>query len=162
MEYEVDLPEYPVSTHTLKLILAGRSVLTVTASGSGTLHTVEITAAQSAPLLPGRYKWIHRVVEDATGKKHDIDGGFLEILLNLETAAAGDAQSANEKLLADLDAILLKRAANDLRAVQINGRMTQFNSFEELARFRNRVYAAVLRERRGGRPQVLSVRFGNP
>jgi len=165
VEFDLDptiLPDYPASAYTLKAILAGRSVLSVTAGKTGDTHNVAFTAAETAPLLAGRYQWLFRVTEDATGKKYDVDGGFVEILLNLETAAPGDAQSANEKLLADLDAILLKRAANDLRAVQVHGRMTQFNSFEELARFRNRVYAAVLRERRGGRHQVDVVRFGNP
>lgn len=163
VKYQRSLADYPASAWTLKLTLAGKSVLTVTAGEDGDTFEVTLTAAETATLAAGRYQWIERIENAGATEKYDVASGSLNVLLNLATAAAGDARSKNEILLEALDAALLGKATADQLAIQVHNRSIQRYSLAEIAKLRNQVYVAVLKERSGGKPyQTHLVRFRGP
>lgn len=117
--------EYPASEgFTRAIYFRGKSVLSVTASSDADGFFYTLTMAATAALLPGDYRWSELALRGAApvGQAPDlreaypIGSGSLVVARNLVTAAAGDAQSTDEKELAAIDAEILRRATGGMLA----------------------------------------------
>lgn len=120
-----------------------------------------MTAANTAPLVPGNWKW-QAFVEKGT-ERYTIDVGTLVVEPFLDTAAAGSQQSQNEKMLAAIQSVLAGRATNDIESYQIAGRAVNKIPISELVKLENIYIAKVRQERNPGQFGVLhEVTFVRP
>lgn len=152
LSYQRSYPDYPISSGwSFKLYLAGPAAsINVSATPtSPALYAFQIDAATTAPLIPGSYRWVERATNGSTVV--DVATGLVTIALNVATAAAGDAQTAEEKMLAAIDAVLSGRLVDGIESYQIAGRAISKIPLGELTKFRGQLVAAVNRQRQGGR-----------
>jgi hypothetical protein len=157
VKYTLSVPDCPASAGwALTLLLAGAGKLAVTASASGDAFAVTITAAQGAALAAGVYQWAHEVSK--AGEVYRVGEGTVVVTPNMNTAAAGDLQSPNEKLLAAITAVLSSRygattgVAKDVEAYQLDGITVTKVPTSELEKARTRLAYAVSRAKNGGQP----------
>jgi hypothetical protein len=109
---------------TRALYLRGKSALDVTASSDADGFFYTLTAAATANLLPGDYRWAELALRGTAPvppapdlrEAYPIGSGNLTVARNLVTAVAGDAQSTDEKELAAIDAEILRRATGGMLA----------------------------------------------
>jgi len=155
VKYTRTVSDYPASGGwTLKLMLAGPATLSVTAAASGADHVVTVTAAQSAALAAGVYRWAEEVSKDA--EVYRVADGTVTVNPNMNTAQPGDLQSQDEKLLAAVNAMIAVRtgasgsAPKDIEAYSIDGVTITKVPLEQLYRLRTSLGIAVARAKRGG------------
>jgi len=143
------VPDYPASSGwTVKLMLAGANLLTVTASASGADHLLTIAAAASANLAAGAYRYA--IQASKAGEVYDVSSGTVQIEPNLATALAGQHQSKNERLLELVEALLEGRVIKDVEAYGIDAMTVSKIPTEKLWDYRASLKAAIAREKRGG------------
>lgn len=148
--------DYPANDGwTLSLSLAGAGVLTVAGASSGADHAITLTAAQTADLPAGSYRWALDASKAGTVKR--FASGRLAVEPNLAAAGAGDLQSTNEKILAAIEAVIASRLGTatgslpkDIESYAIDGIAVTKIPMEQLERMRTRYAFAVAREKRGG------------
>lgn len=154
VSYTRAVPDYPATDGwTLTLYLAGKSVLNVAATPSGSDYAVALTAAQTAGLAAGVYTWVERVTKGA--EKHDVGRGVVAVLDDPSTATAGSQQSWEEKTLEVVEAALSGQMTSAIASYQIGNRAVAKIPARELWQIRNALKAAVAQQRNPGR-------FGRP
>jgi len=123
VRYRRRLADYPASAGwTLKLHLAGASVLAKTAAPDGDSFVVTLEAADTeGGFAPGLYKWVERVTS-ATGEVYEIGRGTVTVLPNLAEAAEGSEQEWIERAIAALRAHIEGRLPAGMESYQIAGR----------------------------------------
>ncbi len=121
VRYRRRLSDYPASDGwTLKLHLAGASVLSVEASADGDDFLVAIPA--TASLSAGLYKWVERV-SNVEGDVFEVASGVVTILPNLAEATDGSEQEWLERAIAALKSHIEGRLPAGMESYQIAGRV---------------------------------------
>jgi len=122
VRYRRRLSEYPASAGwTLKLHLAGASVLSKTAVADGDGFVVTLAAEDTAAFTPGLYKWVERV-SNVGGEVYEIASGVVTVLPNLAEATEGSEQEWVERAIAALKAHIEGRLPAGMESYQIAGR----------------------------------------
>lgn len=150
----------PVDGWTYAFTLAGPSVLTVAGVANGAGFDVTLSAAQTAALTQGRYRFIERCSN--AGEVAVVGTGAMQVLLNLATAAAGDAQTPDEKLLTVVEAAINKTLPAGMESYSIAGRAVKYYSLKELMELRGQLVARIAQQRGKGAGRTLLAEFGNP
>lgn len=121
--YRRQLSDYPASTGwTLTLYLAGVKAASAVATASGDDHVITLTAAETADLTPGVYKWAERVA-NAAGEVHDVGSGVVTVAPDLSQAGDGTHQDWLERAIAALKAHIEGRLPAALESYQVAGRV---------------------------------------
>lgn len=143
---------------TLTFALAGMSVLEVTGAANGDAWDVTLTAAQTAALAVGTYRWRLRVAEGATVTT--VDTGRLTVEPDLATLSYGSGIGYAERTLAIVEAALTGTLEGEMKMYMIAGRQVQTFSLDELRRHRSALLTeiAALRGEGFGVPVVYSYR----
>ncbi len=123
VRYRKRLSDYSASAGwTLKLHLAGASVLAKTAVADGDDFVVTIEAVDtSGGFAAGLYKWVERV-SNAGGEVYEVHSGVVTILANLAEAGEGSEQEWIERAIAALKAQIEGRLPAGMESYQIAGR----------------------------------------
>jgi hypothetical protein len=155
------------SAYTLKYLLRGPAILTLTAVADGTGWKTMLSTTDSATLGAGSYTWAAQLSK--TGERVTIGSGSLAVLADLTTAAAGyDGRSPAEKALADAEAALadLAGSGKKVKAYKIGTREATYYTAGELIAAISYWRTKVLNERTArdianglGNPRNLMVRF---
>jgi len=121
--YRKRFSDYPASSGwTLKLHLAGASVIAKTAVVDGDDFVVTIAAADTeAAFTPGLYKWVERV-SNTGGEVYEVASGVVTVLPNLAEATEGSEQEWVERAIAALKAHIEGRLPAGMESYQIAGR----------------------------------------
>lgn len=132
-----------------------------TADGSD--HLVEITAAQSAGLVPGRYSvGGYAILAD---ERYEIYRGFITVEKNLMTVTEGeDTRTVARRILDNLNAVIEKKASHDILNSSVEGTTIGRLTPEQLFLFRDR-YAAIVAEEEAagaGRSRAIFTTFTRP
>ena len=122
--YRRRLVDYPASAGwTLRLHLAGASVLAKTAVADGDDFVVTIAAADTAGgFAPGFYKWVERV-SNTGGEVYEVATGSVTVLPNLAEATEGSEQEWIERAVVALRAHIEGRLPAGMESYQIAGRV---------------------------------------
>lgn len=122
VRYRRRLSDYPAgSGWTLRLHLAGASVLAKTAAADGDDFVVTLAAEDTAgAFTPGLYKWVERVSKD--GEVYEVASGTVTVLPNLAEATEGSEQEWVERAIAALKAHIEGRLPAGMESYQIAGR----------------------------------------
>lgn len=155
VKYTRTLSDYAANDGwTLTLQLAGVNVLTATAAPDGADHAVTLAAADTKNLTAGSYLWAE-VVTNGTDT-YRVAQGRVTVEPNLGVALAGEHQSANERMLKAITAVIESRLGTggavpkDVEAYSIDGITVTKIPLEQLMRYRTQYATAVAREKRGG------------
>ena len=122
--YRRQLADYPASGGwTLRLHLAGASVLAITATTDDDDFIVTISADDTASgFSSGLYKWVERV-SNAEGEVYEVATGSVTVLPNLAEATEGSEQEWIERAIAALRAHVEGRLPAGMESYQIAGRV---------------------------------------
>jgi len=154
IKYTRTITDFPADQGwTLAVYLRGAvtrdAAVSTNANGKDFDVTVPATGATGTEgMTAGNYAWIERVSK--AGEVYDFSEGTLLVLQNLATAAAGDGQSLNEKLLALVETRLSGRMTEDMEQFSIAGRAISRIPFKELMSIRNSLRWSVWQERNPG------------
>ena len=144
VKYRRRLSDYPASAGwTLKLHLAGASVLAKTAAVDGDDFLVTIEANDTdGDFAAGLYKWVERV-SNAGGEVYEVGRGTVTVLSNLAEASEGSEQEWVERAIAALKAHIEGRLPAGMESYQIAGRVVAKMPIKEavalLATFESRL-----------------------
>lgn len=134
------LADYPAGSWTLKYrFKSAAGGFEVTASASGTDHSVAVAAATSAGYTAGDYTWT-AWVEGGTSEKYTVDSGVCTLLPDYRAAAASaalDDRSHAKKMLDAIEAWLESRDPA-VASYEIAGRKMQYVPIAELIKLRSR------------------------
>jgi hypothetical protein len=123
VRYRKRLTDYPASSGwTLRLHIAGASVLAKSADADGDEFVVTIAAADSDAFAAGLYKWVERV-SNAGGEVYEVASGIVSVLPNLAEATEGSEQEWLERAVAALKAHIEGRLPAGMESYQIAGRV---------------------------------------
>jgi hypothetical protein len=123
VRYRRRLSPYPASAGwTLKLYLAGASVLAQAAVSDGDDFVLILEAELTATLTAGLYKWEERVSNEA-GEVYQIRSGVVTVLPNLAEASDGSEQEWIERAIRTLKAHIEGRLPSGMESYQIAGRV---------------------------------------
>ena len=124
VRYRRSLSEYPAGAGwTLKLHLAGASVLARTAVADSDDFIVTIAAGDTAGgFAAGLYKWVERVSNEG-GEVYEVASGVVTILPNLAEASEGSEQEWLERAIAALKAQIEGRLPAGMESYQLAGRV---------------------------------------
>lgn len=135
-----ELSEYPAADGwqlKYRLLYASGSAVNISAAGSGTTHSVSLSAADTAAYTAGTATLVAYVEKGAgpTLERVTLESTQISILPNLVTARTFDGRSAAAIALANLRAALNSMASNQsltVASVSLEGRSTTFRSIAEL------------------------------
>jgi hypothetical protein len=124
VRYRKRFTDYPASAGwTLKLYLAGASVLARTAVAAGNDFVVTIGVADTeAAFAAGLYKWVERV-SNVGGEVYEVASGIVTVLPNLAEASEGSEQEWLERAIVALKAHIEGRLPAAMESYQIAGRV---------------------------------------
>ncbi len=131
---------------TYRLVKAGASAISLTATADGDAHLVEVAAAATKNWVPGEWRWIASVAKD--DERYTVGSGILTVAPD-PAGAAFDPRTHEEKCLEAITAVLEGRMGDALLSYKIDGREAEKIPHAELARMRG-FYAAKVRAQRGG------------
>lgn len=135
--------------HNVGSASASNTKLQITATTDGNNHAVSVSAATTAPLLPGNWKWVAVVEKGA--QRFSVGSGVLYVEPDLYTVAAGTQQTHAEKMLEAIESVLEGRATSDIESYSIAGRAVNKIPIAELIKWHNVYLARVKRERNPGK-----------
>lgn len=146
VKYTRSLSDYPATSGwTLKLLLAGAGTHAEDAVANGDAFDVTLTAAETAALPPGDYRWVERV--EKGGEVYDVATGVVTVTPNLATATPGSLQSWEEKELAAVEAAIAAILAGGIAAYQIAGRAVTKVDLPTLQKLRASLRTEIARQR---------------
>ncbi len=153
--WERRLPSHPASDGwSLTYHFRGPGKIDVAATPSGDHHLVVATAASTAELPPGPYRF--KALAERDGEVVEVDEGLLSVTENFATLQ--DGLTYNQRMLAAIEARLEGRITADAETFQINGRAVSRIPLPELMKARS-LYAAMVADELGIRPPALEVVF---
>ena len=123
VKYRRRFSDYPAGGGwTLRLHLAGASVLAKTAAADGDDFVLTIAAEDTAgAFAPGLYKWVERV-SNVGGEVYEVASGTVTVLPNLAEATEGSEQEWVERAITALKAHIEGRLPAGMESYQIAGR----------------------------------------
>lgn len=138
--WSIDLPDYPSSdgwSLHYRLLFPAAAAADIATTADGTLHTVTLSADQTAAWAPGAATLVHWVERGASPNVQRITLGSapIGILPNLTAAPVHDNRSQAQRALDDARGALAAHLASGRAHVQsysIAGRSMQFRSVQEL------------------------------
>jgi hypothetical protein len=138
-----DESDYPATSWTLKYALQapGRPVITITATADGSTHVVGVTADISSRYAPGSYLWTKFAEQGST--RNILAHGQVTVL---PSPLANLGKSHAERMLALIEAALIKRVPAGLETTNIDGQELSRIPIAELERLRIRYRAEVASE----------------
>ena len=165
LEWTKSIQDYtPADGWVLSYILlsSGKTPISITASGSGTTHSVSVDAATTAAYVAATYHWTSMVTRAATSERKTISSNVVSVIVNPSTqTSAYDPRTHEEKCLAAIEAVIEGRMADPIVEYQIGNRMAKKIPHKELVELRS-YYAAQVRIQQGGpRAIAIPVRFRN-
>lgn len=124
----------------------------ITATGSDTAHSVNLSAAVTAAWVPARYTrytYVERTVAGPINERVSLGMSPIEIQPDLTTATSHDSRSANVKALEDLQAARAEYVASRgmVAAYTIGDRSITFRNVAEISALINVYQLAVNKER---------------
>jgi hypothetical protein len=161
-----DLPQYSADDGwVLKYRFfwpAGVSAVTVSAVGDGTVHSLSLSAAETALMQPGAasiWAYVERFIGSPSGPERvDLGITAVQIGTNLLNAGALDPRSSNQRALDDLRAALAAYASGGSAHVaeyQIGDRTMKFRSLREIQDLIAHYEREIRRINLEARPRVL-------
>ena len=139
--------DYPATTHTLSYKLVGSSVvLTITASASGDDHLVEVESAVTALYTAGTYQMTSYVTETSTSRRTTLTSSTIDVVADPGAETATDKRTWAALALAAIKVILQDPAKIAQKKVEIEGKMIEWRSFDELRGMYSFYAAEVARE----------------
>lgn len=143
--WQRELADYPATTWTLRYRFKNSSGgFEISASASGVLHDVTVSAATTAAYAAGAYSWAAWV--ESAGEVYTVDQGRLTVDPNLRAGLASvglDVRSHARRTLEALEAVIEGRASMDQSEYRIGDRMLKRMSIDELLKFRDRYRSEV-------------------
>jgi len=158
--------DYSNSSYTLsykaRLEGTGTTVITITASVSGTDYLVSETSVTTAAYTVGVYHWQAYITRDSDSERITIDKGTFEVLPN-RSAATSDPREHAKKMVDKIESLLESRADSDVANYTIQGRSLTKLTISELITWRNYYKREILEfekaERRGnGKPTGTTIK----
>lgn len=166
LNFLTTVTDYPASagwTLSFRLVPRGAgSAISFTATAEGDDYRVNVSAATTAAWIAGEYAWGAYVTLTTT--RYTVDNGVITLKPDPSAVAAGTDQRTHEqKMLAQIRALLEGRTLADVDEYTINGRSLRKMSVTTLREmesyYSNKVNRAQLR-RLGINPTTMQVRFG--
>jgi len=119
--YRKSFSDYPASTWTLTLYLAGASILSIiaVADGDDFVCTIPVDATQ-VNFIPGHYKWAERVSKD--DEVYEVASGVVTVTSSLAQAIEGSEQEWLERSITALKTHIEGRLPAGMESYQIAGR----------------------------------------
>jgi hypothetical protein len=116
------------------------------------IFQIEFLPADTASLNPGPFRYAERLTNSGTGEVYDITGDELVINIepNVSSAAAGAFNTAEERMLAIVEAAISGRLTADIQAYQIAGRSVSKIPIAELRQIRGELKASIWRQNHPG------------
>ena len=144
------LADYPATTYTLKYSLYryGQTPLSITASASGTDHSVSVLAATTAAYAAGMWNWSAYVESGAT--RYTVGRGTVTIKPYLPAATSTtDNRSHAQRMLDYIETALVTSVTANAHVVSltIDGKAVQYKR-EELLVLRNKYKWEVYNEKK--------------
>jgi len=143
---------------TITLFFAGASVGSVQGNDvGGGQWSWDVVKGETVTFPPGTYRWDLRGVKSAS-EEVVLASGLTTITRNLSTAAAGDAQSWEEKTLALVETAIADIVAGKIQSYTIAGRGAERLGLEDLKKLRGELAEAVRYQRTGvsGRQHLVN------
>lgn len=143
--WERDVSDYPAPTWTAAWHFEKHdAAFSITAGVSGSLHTAAQTAAQTAILKTGRYRW--RFVVTSGSTRYTIEEGWLELQVNPAAAGFVDHRTHARRVLEAIEAVIEGRASRDQESMSIGGRSLSRTPIADLLVLRDRYRAEAASE----------------
>lgn len=152
----------------LTYAIRGGSVLDITATASGSDHSIILSTAQTTALLAGNYWWQSYATKGS--ERFDVASGQINVKSNLAFQQSGsyDGRSHVKKTLDAIEATLEGRATTADSEIVINGRSAKYWGAPDLLVFRDRYKSEYIREVRAEKIKIgmnsganIHVRFTN-
>lgn len=141
-----ELSDYPASTHTAVWHFENAdNVFNISATASGDAFVGSYSAASSAAVKPGRYRWRLVVTKTSDSTRTSAEPGWLEVLPDPAASGRIDWRSQNRRTLDAINAVIEKRASVDQESVSISGRSLSRTPVADLLLLRDR-YARLVRD----------------
>ena len=152
-------------SYRARLLGAGSTNFSFTASESGTDYIIEVSSSTSANYTSGTYAWQMYITRSSDSERIALDSGKFEVKTNLVTSEA-DPRSHSAKMGDHLETSLQTQAQKLTTAYSISDRSNTLRSMEEvetqLNNYRARYNREVMKDRaKSGRRtgQNILVRF---
>ena len=129
---------------------------TTAADGIGFAITLATTDTDDFT-TPGAVRYQERVTK--AGETYTVGEGTVDVARNYNGAAAGAAQTHEEKTLAVIEAAMSGRLTSDIESYQIAGRAVSKIPIEQLSRLRAQYAAAVRFQRTGSASSQVYIEF---
>jgi len=151
-----------------RLLYATGAAVDIASAGVETVHTVDLTSADTAAFVAGDATLVGYVENTGTGARTTLESASVKILPDLTQASTYDGRSANQIALANLRAALASMAADGTLttlSVSLEGSSTTFRSMQELKDAIHHYEREVVRESvalgvlNGVSPNRVQVRF---
>lgn len=141
------LPDYSASdnwTLSYTLRVNGQAPKTITATGSGTTHTVSLSASLSAAYPTGEVLWQSYITNSGTSARHTIGQGRFTVRPNLASTSVFDPRSQVKRTLDAINATLEGTADREESALVVDSMSLQLRSIPDLIVLRDK-FAALYR-----------------
>lgn len=157
ISWKISLPDYPATAGwVLKYnAVSSAGVFALVSVADGSDHLVSAAKATTDAFTPGNYSLV-KFVDNGT-ELVTLEQIPLIVKPNLAGATvATDARSANEIILAAIDAAMLGTASSDQKRIKLGDKEIERHSQDSLTTFRNNYALAVWQERHPGElaPQI--------
>lgn len=162
VKYRRSHADFPASAGwSLTLHLVGPAVKQWSAAADGAVFVFTLPAADTAPLVPGSYRWIERAKKGA--EEYDAAAGMLTVTVNVAKAGVGELQSWAEKALVEARNALSALISGRVQTFQIGTRAFSKLDLPELRKLVVELEARVAREQGSGQlGRLHQFRFTRP
>lgn len=172
VKFSRSFSNYPTDAWTYTFYLAGPGPFSKEATVEDEQFQIELTAAETAELKAGGYRYVERVEKD--GEVYEVGSGTVEVGADLATTEAGDQRSFARKMRDGLRARLENMAGDgasgkafEVQSFQIAGRSVVYRTHAEMLvaydRFNEEVRQEEAAERiskgMGTDPRNVGIRF---
>jgi hypothetical protein len=155
VKWTKSLTDFPAGTWTLtyELLHAGGDLGTVTASASGTDHSITIAAATTAAYnTTAADRLVHwNAFATAAGERYHVGAGSINVKPNPAVVSTLDSRSHAKIVLDAIEAVIENRATKDQMAYAIAGRSLSLTPLPDLLALRREYGAIVAAEERARR-----------
>ena len=149
VEYTRTIPEHLASDGwTLAVVLSGRDRIAVNGTPSGGAFIVTLVASETTKLRAGIYTWAERATQ--AGVVFPAGDGHVTVTPDVVAASIGELESADERELRLVIALIEGREAKGIEAFQIVNRSVNYTALPELWKRRAFLEARIARAKRRG------------
>lgn len=133
-------------------MLRGPSAIDLTGTTAGNLHRIDASAAETAEWPPGEYAYTIRAKNGPDVA--EVEAGYITIKPDMASLSAGSEIRTHAAIvLANIEAVLEKRATQDQQRYTINNRELWRTPLADLRALRAEYHAIVMQEKRKARGQ---------